>query len=86
MLRDKPSLKDTNALCIFFLIFIFIFSGFPHTDRAGRHFEKKALEALGDKNSIELPIVHFIPFDWDTMRVVRYAKYSPVLDGDLTHI
>ena len=83
MLRDKPSLKDTNALCIFFLIFIFVFSGGPHTDRGGRHFEKKVLEALGDKDSIEAPIAHFIPFDWDTMRVVRYAWYSTFLDGGL---
>ena len=83
MLRDKPLLNDHNGLCICFLIFIFIFSGFPHTDRGGRHFEKKVLEALGDKNSIELPIAHFFPFDWDTMRVVRYAWYSTFLDGDL---
>ena len=83
MLLNKPTLNDHNALCIVFLIFIFAFSGFPHTDREGRRFEKNVLKALGDKNSIELPIAHFFPFDWDTMRVVRCAWYSTFLDGDL---
>ena len=83
MLRDKPSLNDHNGLCICFLVFIFVFSGFPHTDRGGRHFERKVLEALGDKSSIELPIAHFIPFDWDTMRVIRYASYTKNLLMDI---
>lgn len=80
MLRDKPSLNDNNVLCIFFLMFIFLaFSGSPDMDKGGRLFEKKVLEVLGDKNSIELPIAHFISFDWDTMRVVRYARYTNFL-------
>ena len=81
MLRDKSSLNDHNVFCVFFFVFVLAFSGFPHTDREGIRFEKKVLEALGDKNSIELPIAHFFPFDWDTMRVVRYSRYTNFLNG-----
>ena len=78
-----PKISLKGVLCVLFFVFIFPFSGFPHKDTEGRLFEKNVLEALGDKDSIEAPIAHFFPFDWDTMRVVRYAWYSTFLDGGL---
>ena len=72
-----------GVLCVLFFVFIFPFSGFPHKDKEGRLFEKNVLEALGNKDSIEAPIAHFFPFDWDTMRVVRYAHYSALLTGNV---
>ena len=79
-----PKMSRKGVLCVLFFVFIFPFSGFPHKDTEGRLFEKNVLEVIWDKNSIELPIVHFFLFDWAAMRVVRYAKYSTLLDGDIS--
>ena len=56
-------------------ILFLLFSVFPIINNDGKNLEAKILKLLGDKDSIETTLIPFVDFDWDTVRVVRYARY-----------
>lgn len=67
--------SGSSLFNVFFIVFLLFFSPFPMIDANGKNLEAKVLEALGDKESIEATLVPFVDFDWDTVKIFRYARY-----------